>query len=55
MDKIKKRKRERINNDIWIEAHWSIDDVANKVNKLVEGYNEIIKNYTELGARIDSI
>ena len=36
MDKIKKHKRERVNDNIWIEAHWSIDEVADKVNELVE-------------------
>ena len=36
MDKIEKRKRERVNDDIWIEACWDIDDVVDKVNELVE-------------------
>ena len=47
MDKIEQCKGERVNKDIWIEAYWDIKDIANKVNELIEGHNEIMP-YIEL-------
>ncbi len=49
MDKIK------FEGDIWAEAHWSTDDMAGKINELVEGYNEIkakMSYYNELDRRL---
>ena len=55
MDKIKKRKRERVNEDIWIEAYYDINDVADKLNELVEGYNELSNEGMENNTSINYI